>query len=774
MCIVAALCAVIPAAAAAQEVEPPRVEQAAPVVYPADGGGSAREVHVIVTVDRDGRVTAAELKDPPDDRIGEAALAAARAYRFVPAKVGGKPMASRVTLRIRVAPPPASAPAPAPAHAPAPARAPAPAPPPVVIQTVEITGERPTDSITRFTLDRHELETIPGTGGDALRTVESLPGVARAPAFSGLIIMRGSAPEDTQVFVDGAAVPIAFHFGGLSSILPTDVLDHLDVYPGNYDVSYGRGLGGVIDLGLRSPAKDRLHALAKADLLDGRALVEAPIDEHTRFLVAARRSWIDAWFPSVARDLQVGVTASPVYYDYQAVLERDLGPRATLRGAFFGSSDSVAVTLPPSASDPAFNGLLTNSSTFWRGQLRLDGKLENGTRYGALASVGHDTLSLGLTDYLADEDVWRVSGRADVDVKLSRAVRARAGVDVEAGWYSFDLVFPAIPTPDEPDAGPIFGRPPLHQSRTDTYFDPAVFARLEIDPLPRVRAQVGVRVDAFSAVPGVAVEPRGSLRWTVVDWPRKTVLKTALGVYAQEPQPFENDSVFGTPGIAFERALQASGGIEQEIAPNVDVSLEGFYKDLTDLVSRRPDANAPSGFRYGNEGTGFVYGTELLLKYRPDPRFYGWIAYTVSRSERRSLPEEDLRLFEYDETHVLSALFSVRLGGGWETGARVRYTSGFPYTPVVAGAFDADAGGYAPIEQRPLFTGRVPAFFSLDLRVQKTWQIGEHSSVSAYVDALNTTNRKNIEGITSNFDFSRTGVVAGIPFLPVVGVRGEL
>jgi hypothetical protein len=483
---------------------------------------------------------------------------------------------------------------------------------------------------------------------------------------------------------------------------------------------------------------------------------------------------MDAWFPSVANDLQVGVTASPVYYDYQAVAERDLSSRATLRGVFYGSSDSLALSLPPSASDPAFNGNLTNSTTFWRGQLRLDGKLADGARYDALASFGHDTLSIGLTDYRAELDDYRFQTRGDVDVKLSKAVRARAGVDIDAGWYSFDLVFPPVPTPDEPDTGPIFGRPPLHQTRSDTYFDPAVYARLEIDPVERVRTQLGVRADAFSGVPGVAVQPRASARWTVADYPRKTVLKSAVGLYTQEPQPFENDPVFGTPGIAFERAVQASGGIEQQLAPNVDLSLEGFYKDLLDLVSRRPDATAKSGFRYGNEGTGFVYGVEVLLKYRPDDRFYGWVAYTLSRSERRGLPEEDLSLFQYDETHVLSALGSLRLGGGWETGLRVRYTTGFPYTPVLAGAFDADAGAYAPIEQRPLFSARVPDFFSLDLRVEKKWTIGEHASVAAYVDVLNATNRRNVEGITSNFDFSRSGVVGGVPILPVLGMRGEL
>src|SRR5687767_4939424 len=84
------------------------------------------------------------------------------------------------------------------------------------------------------------------------------------------------------------------------------------------------------------------------------------------------------------------------------------------------------------------------------------------------------------------------------------------------------------------------------------------------------------------------------------------------------------------------------------------VSIEGFYKDLDQLAVAVPDAlGSESGQRYDNVGVGRAYGGELLLRYKQMGRFFGWLAYTLSRSERRDTPDADWEDFDYDQTHIL-------------------------------------------------------------------------------------------------------------------------
>ncbi len=138
---------------------------------------------------------------------------------------------------------------------------PAGGPPPLEI---EVKGERPPREVTKRTLDKAEIALIPGTNGDALKSLLSLPGVARPPPLSGNLAVRGSAPGDTPVFVAGTNIPILYHFGGLSSVIPTELLEKIDFYPGNYSAMYGRGTGR--DGGHRHP-----RAEEGRDPRDGRA-----------------------------------------------------------------------------------------------------------------------------------------------------------------------------------------------------------------------------------------------------------------------------------------------------------------------------------------------------------------------------------------------------------------------------------------------------------------------------------------------------------------------
>ncbi len=402
-----ALALFLTARVAAAQIELPRLKTQGEATYPESARGLEREVVVVVTIDAEGHVASADLAEPTGDPLDDVALDAAKKYEFYPATKDGKPVKARIKLRLSLHAPPrevdVGAPPPPPtttadAGAPVQTTPDAGAPLPSDVEDVRVRGQKTQDSPTVRSLDRAEIESMPGGLGDAIRPIESLPGVSRAPPFSGLIILRGSSPQDSQVFMDQAAVPLAFHFGGLAAVVPTEIVNSVDVYPGNYDVQYGRGIGGIVDVGLRGPAKDRIHAVLKLDAIDGSALIEGPIfDDKTRFLVAARRSWIEAYFPELANALSLGVTASPVYYDYQAMLERDIGKHATLRLTFLGSNDRVAVTLQPSQStDPAFSGQLQNATDFWRLQLQADAKLKDGTKLFSQLSVGQDGLLLDL------------------------------------------------------------------------------------------------------------------------------------------------------------------------------------------------------------------------------------------------------------------------------------------------------------------------------------------------------------------------------------------
>jgi TonB family protein len=650
----------------------------------------------------------------------------------------------------------------------------APADPDAAVE-VTVRGEKPPREVTRRVLEQREVQKIPGTNGDALRAIENMPGVARPPGFSGLLIVRGSAPQDTGIFIDGTQIPIAYHFGGLTSVVPSEMLARIDFIPGNFGPEYGRAMGGIVDIGMRSPAKDRLHGIAKVDLLDVRLSAEGPLGKTTRFLAGARRSWVDAWIGSA---LEAGgatsVSAAPVYYDYQAGIEQDIGSSTTARLLFLGSDDRLRIVLnAPGSDDPAIGGSLRNHTRFYRLQARTETRITKEVRWTNMLSYGVDHTEFGIGEsFNLDIKTNPLTFRSDIRAKLSNALSVVAGTDTV--WTDADVSVLAAPIPEDGQAnGPFFARPRRLQTLVTSVFQPAGYAMIEVAPVKGVRLLPSIRADYSSDIRDWRVSPRFAARWDVIPGPRRTTMKGGLGLYQQPPQPYESLRPFGTPNLRHNQATHASAGFEQQITDQVEVSVEGFLKRLEHLVDQRPDATgSEGGLTYVNSGSGRVFGGELLLRYKPDARFFGWLAYTLSRSERRADDSEAWRIFDYDQTHILSALGSYKLGRGWEIGARFRYVTGNPYTPAVSAIYDADAGAYSPLNGTP-FSGRDPAFHRLDVRIDKTWELGL-VKLTAYLDLQNAYFRQNAEGRFYNYNYSRSDIVKGLPILPILGLRGEL
>src|SRR5262249_20355914 len=102
-----------------------------------------------------------------------------------------------------------------------------------------VRGARDRKEVSQTTLSLQEVQRIPGTTGDALKVIQNLPGVARPPFNGGLIVIRGTSPRDSGIFLDGERIPLLFHFGGLVAVYNSELLESVDYLPGNYSTYYG-------------------------------------------------------------------------------------------------------------------------------------------------------------------------------------------------------------------------------------------------------------------------------------------------------------------------------------------------------------------------------------------------------------------------------------------------------------------------------------------------------------------------------------------------------
>ncbi|MEM9190657.1 MAG: TonB family protein, partial [Myxococcota bacterium] len=304
--------------------------------------------------------------------------------------------------------------------------------------------DAPPREVIRRTITREELTRVPGTRGDALRTVELLPGVGRPPFGAGQLIVRGSAPNDSQVFLDGVSVPLLYHFGGLTSFFNSRMLERIDFFPGNFSARFGRKIGGVLDVETREPAMDRFRGVADINVIDASLLLEAPLGETASIAAAGRRSYIDFFFENIVPDDAFDVVAAPVYYDYQLIASWRPTDQDRFKAVIYGSSDRFSIILSdPSDDDPEVRGNLDLTTQFhrlfvsWRRQFSedIDATLQ--------VSAGPTLLDFSLGEAISfDATFWQVEVRNEWRFRLSNRLQLIAGVDVNLTPFELEYMGP--------------------------------------------------------------------------------------------------------------------------------------------------------------------------------------------------------------------------------------------------------------------------------------------------------------------------------------------
>jgi outer membrane receptor protein involved in Fe transport len=630
--------------------------------------------------------------------------------------------------------------------------------------------EAPSTSVTRHSFEAEELASVPGARGDAIRAVDILPGTGRGSGFPGGIpVIRGAQQLESQVLLDGTPVPLLFHFGDITSFFQSRLLDRVDFYPGNFSARYGRVVGGIIEARVRDPRADGLHGILDLSVLDSSVLVEGPLGKHAGVALAARRSNIDFFFSQFVPEDAYSVVAAPVYYDYQALGTYRFGQHR-LRLLGYGSRDSFELILSkPDAADPTLRGAVGGSVEFHHLNFRLDSKLSEEVRHTASLTLGRQDIAVHLGPDLREQRDYQLFGRSELEMRVSREVQVAFGVDVVGavidGAYSGQRPF-GFEGSENAFESSLLAQTIQVELEPQWVVSPAFWAEVSLRPIEHVLVVPGVRADYYNNLRAWTLDPRLAVRHELTDF---TTFKAGVGLFSQAPQWYEALEGVSNPELDPYHALHWSAGVEQKLGDAVELDVEGFYKRLFERVVPTEGGRAP---HLVNDGRGRIYGAEIGASLRPSPRTFAYLAYTLSRSERQDR-NAAWRLFDDDQTHVLSAVFSQRFGAGWQAGARFRLISGRPFTPVLSAVYDARVDLYRPV-YAPINSEREATFHQLDVRVEKQWRITSDFKLAAYLEVLNAYNASNPEGVRYSYDYSKRETVSGLPILPNLGVRGEL
>lgn len=609
-----------------------------------------------------------------------------------------------------------------------------------------VVGTRERTEVSRTTLQGRELTHVPGTFGDPFKVVQVLPGVTQVMSLLPMPVVRGSSPGNTGFFLDESRLPLLFHLFGGPSVVHPEFIDRVDFYPGGFPLKYGGYTGGIVDGQTRTGKLQDNRLEFDLNLLQaGVFLRRAFPDADLTTTVAGRIG-----YPALLLGLIID-EVSLSYWDYQARIEQG-GLYQGWTAFFYGASDEVRIAFE---QDENGKVVLQRAALFrfHRGDLRL--RLGNEERnLVARAIVGFDESGVGptmTTSTLLFQPMLRAG------VKLAKTLRWNSGIDGQGRRNSTEMAGGEgeLVAPDDALSGTL--------NDDGWMYLGGVFTELVWQPVSRLLVVPGVRADYYRQADAaqLGVDPRMHLRLRVDE--QHTWLKASVGRFTQPPRMF-----LPLPGVDISAldlgllsSLQSSAGFETRLAPGVELDVQTYFNwmdpVLFDLaLNRSPDELLG---RHDNESDndfarslytgrkGRSFGLEVMLRKRDSDGLFGWISYTLSRSQRQD-DEGNWQAFDFDRAHILNLVAGLKLPRNWEVGGRVLLQTGTPISTMF---------GYN--------SGRTDPQLRVDLRIDKR-AVWDKWLLDFYIDVINVVVAEESGGLVGSDAFRYV--------LPTIGFRAVL
>lgn len=596
---------------------------------------------------------------------------------------------------------------------------------------VRVQGDRTPPSA--LSLTAAEAREIPGSFGDPLRAVESLPSVT--PIMSGLpyFYVRGAPPGNVGYFVDGVRVPLLWHALVGPSVIHPATLEKVTLNRGAYPVEYGRFAGAVVTADTVAPPPEP-HGEVGLRLIDASAMGASSLGSvghrlpDATALAAARYSYSGLALSLLSSQVDLG------YWDYQLITQVPVSSHGTLGLLGLGAYDYLSTSAGAS------------SMQYHRADVRYDHQFPKG-KIRVATTVGRD--KAGSDRGQASDNLTAVRLQAEywVAVPLTVRVGADASRDVHAlslsdsvRYQTATLLGAAMPTRQDVTLG--------------------VYAALDYTPSPRLLVTPGIRVDRYQSgdQAAIGVDPRIAARYRLSS---RVSTTHSVGVAHQAAV-----SIPGVPAAqvtslkgGLQRSIQASSGVNFDFDANTRMSAELFesiYENLADPLGTTHrlslDVDASS-----DRVQGAAYGAEIYIKRKISHRVGGFLSYTFSRSTRSF--GRIATLSALDRTHVVNVALAVDLGRRWRLGGRLTGLGGLPVR-VATTSGDLHDG-----------STRSTPFIRLDLRAEKRWNFSRGLWGAAVFELMNATFSQEVTELSCN-PIRCTETRVGPIVLPSIG--GEL
>jgi hypothetical protein len=627
--------------------------------------------------------------------------------------------------------------------------------------------ERQEPQVSRISLTPKQVEDLPKTGqADLFRILQFLPGVQTSSEISSGLYIRGGSPDQNLILLDGSVLYNPSHFFGFFSTFNPDAIKDVELIKGGFPAEYGGRLSAVLNV--TDIEGDRNQTQGKVDLglISSSATIQTPVGTGA-LVLAGRRTYLDAIL-NVTGLTQSLSLPDYYFYDLNAKLTQNPSPNDKIVISGYQGSDNLNFSGNSPASDIVLQWGNKAASAAWTHVFgselftNLDLSVSN---FNSVFTIGSAAQPFSWTNAITD-----YTARASVDYFPNPENTIKAGL--QATGYKTTLLIQAGNNPPNAnvDLTPFYGAAYVQDE-----WKPAMQGYVE-DPLAITG---GLRVDGISSNSQLGIDPRLSARYILTP---AITLKASWGIYHQYLKLATNNLVpifdVWLPTDTTEqpeRATQYVLGISTVPFENYTFEIEGYYKDMRNVVEMQPNVMSGSTLKdVFFEGNGNAYGVEFFLQKQVG-RLTGWIGYTLAWTWRTFPDINNGNEFPptYDRRNDLDIVATYHLSDRWTLGATFTYGTGQAYTQITALTPNAEDPARAISIEGDKNALRLPPYNRLDLSATYAFSFfSDKRNAEFDFDIFNAYDHRNvwISTVDQSTNPATINDIRLLPILPTFGL----
>ncbi len=556
--------------------------------------------------------------------------------------------------------------------------------------------------MSRINVPIEQIKSLPALAGevDVFKALQLMPGVQSGSEGSSGLYVRGGGPDQNLVLLDGVPVYNAAHLFGFFSVFNADAINNVEIIKGGFPARYGGRLSSVIDISMKEGNNQEFKGTGSVGLISSKLTLEGPLVKgKSSFIVSGRRTYIDLLARPIIRATTDGTDkAGYFFYDLNAKLNYT-----------FSDRDRIYLSTY-TGDDKAYNKY---KDFYYNGNTRYDNEDEFGLKWGNITTAfrwnhvfnpkvfsnvtatysryqfdisqsyfQRTTEANNITEETAKTQYF--SGIEDFALKTDFEISPHIDHQLRVGASAISHTFnPGILAySSNVDADTTLGSTKTVGLELATYLEDD----WTISKALRVNAGVHLSAFAVNSEWYQRLQPRINARYL---FGSGLAVKASYATMAQFIHLLTNSGI-GLPTdlwvpatdlVRPQYSSQVALGLAKNIHKAYELSVEGYYKSMENLIEYREGATYLHVDKDWQDkvaaGDGRSYGVEVLIQKKTG-KFSGWVGYTLSRTERTFADLNFGRTFpyKYDRRHDLSLVGIYQVRDGLEVSATWVYGTG--------------------------------------------------------------------------------------------------